>query len=94
VYAVKQKSCGAAQLRYKVHFGVVVAISLVVTDLVCLHDVSLMYTCVESAYGVEGKTPAKRVCAERRYSYYSEIRHNSRTYKIEIEDADNSNASK
>jgi hypothetical protein len=38
--------------------------------------------------------PTKRVCTERRYSRYSEIRHNSRTYKIEIEDADNSNGSK
>jgi hypothetical protein len=46
--------------RYKVHFGVVVAISLVVTDLVCLHDVSLMYTCVESAYGVEGRALGQR----------------------------------
>jgi hypothetical protein len=33
---------------------VVVAISLVATDKVCLHDVSLMYTCGESAQGVEG----------------------------------------
>jgi hypothetical protein len=42
----------------------------------------------------EGETPAKRVRAARRCSYCSEIRHNSRTYKIEIVDADNSNASK
>jgi hypothetical protein len=34
----------------------------------------------------KGETPANRVRAERRCSYCSEIRHNSRTYKIEIED--------
>jgi hypothetical protein len=32
----------------------VVAISLVATDMICLHDVALMYLCVESAYGEEG----------------------------------------
>jgi hypothetical protein len=37
--------------------------------------------------------PTKRVRAERRYSYYSEIRHNSYTYKVEILDIDNSDAS-
>jgi hypothetical protein len=42
----------------------------------------------------EGETPAKRVRAERRCGRCSEIRHNSRTCKIEIGDADNSNASK
>jgi hypothetical protein len=36
----------------------------------------------------------KRVRAERRCGRCSEIRHNSRTCKIEIGDADNSNASK
>jgi hypothetical protein len=40
------------------------------------------------------KTPAKRVRAERRCGRCSEVRHNSRTYKVEIEDVDNSNASK
>jgi hypothetical protein len=42
----------------------------------------------------EGKTPIKRVRVERRCSYYSETRHNSCTYKVEIEDVENSNASK
>jgi hypothetical protein len=37
--------------------------------------------------------PAKRVRVERRYSRCSEIRHNSRTCKVEIEDVDNSNTS-
>ena len=38
----------------------------------------------------EGETPAKRVRAKRRYSCYSEVRYNSYTYKVEIEDIDNS----
>jgi hypothetical protein len=42
----------------------------------------------------EGETPAKRVRAERRCGRCSEIGHNSRTCKIEIRDADNSDASK
>jgi hypothetical protein len=37
--------------------------------------------------------PAKRVRIERRYSYYSKIRHNSRTCKVEILDTDNSDVS-
>jgi hypothetical protein len=42
----------------------------------------------------DGETPAKRVRAERRCGRCSEIGHNSRTCKIEIQDADNSDASK
>ncbi|KAF1924981.1 uncharacterized protein M421DRAFT_71068, partial [Didymella exigua CBS 183.55] len=41
----------------------------------------------------DSKTPAKRVRAERRCSCCSEIRHNSYTFKVEIKDIDNSNAS-
>ncbi|OCK72815.1 hypothetical protein K432DRAFT_314764, partial [Lepidopterella palustris CBS 459.81] len=40
------------------------------------------------------KKAAKRVRVERHYGRYSKIRHNSRTYKVEIEDIDNSKASK
>ncbi|OCK73139.1 hypothetical protein K432DRAFT_313612, partial [Lepidopterella palustris CBS 459.81] len=40
------------------------------------------------------KKAAKRVRIKRRYSCYGEIRHNSRTCKVEIEDIDNSKASK
>jgi hypothetical protein len=47
----------------------------------------------ESGSREDGKTPAKRVRAERRCGCCSKIRHYSRTYKVEIEDADNSNAS-
>jgi hypothetical protein len=41
----------------------------------------------------DSKTPAKRVRAERRCSCCSKIRHNSRTCKAEIEDADDSDNS-
>jgi hypothetical protein len=37
-----------------------VAIKLVATALVCLHDVSLMYLCMESAHGVEGGALGQR----------------------------------
>jgi hypothetical protein len=41
----------------------------------------------------DSKTPAKRVRAERRYGCCSKIRYNSLTYKVEIVDVDNSDAS-
>ena len=40
------------------------------------------------------KTPAKRVRAEQHCRRCSKTGHNSRTCKVEIEDVDNSNASK
>ena len=42
----------------------------------------------------EGETPAKRVRAERRCGRCSETGHNSRTCKVEIEDAEDSEESK
>jgi hypothetical protein len=39
------------------------------------------------------ETPAKRVRAERRCGRCSEVGHNSRTCKVEIEDVDDSDAS-
>ena len=42
----------------------------------------------------DGEMPTKRVRAERRCGRCSEIGHNSRTCKVEIEDVDDSNASK
>ena len=41
----------------------------------------------------DGETPAKRVRAERRCGRCSEVGHNSRTFKVEIEDVDDSDAS-
>jgi hypothetical protein len=41
----------------------------------------------------EGKTPAKRMRAERRCSRCNETGHNSRTCKVEIEDVEDSDAS-
>jgi hypothetical protein len=41
----------------------------------------------------DSKTPAKRVRAERRYRRCGETGHNSRTYKVEIEDAEDSDKS-
>jgi hypothetical protein len=41
-----------------------------------------------------GKTPAKRVRVRRRCRRCGKIRHNSCTCKVEIEDADDSKASK
>jgi hypothetical protein len=42
----------------------------------------------------DSKILAKKVRTERRCSYCSEIRHNSCTYKVEIEDIDSSTTSK
>ena len=42
----------------------------------------------------EGETPAKRVRVGRRCGRCGETGHNSRTCKVEIEDADDSEASK
>jgi hypothetical protein len=56
-----QLSCSVVvfSCRVQLSCSVVVAISLVATDMVCLHDVSLMYNCVESAHGVEGGAPGQ-----------------------------------
>ena len=56
--------------------------------------ISNLITKIESRGRKDSKTPIKRVYVERRYSYYSKIRYNSRTYKVEIKNINNSNASK
>ena len=56
--------------------------------------VSNLITKKKSSSCKDEKTPAKRVRAERRCSRCSKVRHNTRTCKIEIENVDNSNASK
>jgi hypothetical protein len=48
----------------------------------------------ESSSYKEGETPAKRVRAKRRCSYCSKVGYNSCTYKVEIENIDNSEESK
>jgi hypothetical protein len=57
VNVVKQKIMWSSSAKIKewivvlfCSVSVVVAISLVATDMICLHDVSLMCTCVESAH--------------------------------------------
>ena len=42
----------------------------------------------------DSEMPAKRVRVRQRCRRYSKIRHNSCTCKVEVEDADNSKASK
>ena len=42
----------------------------------------------------DSEEPSKRVRVRRHCGCYSEIRHNSRTYKVEIVDIENSDASK
>jgi hypothetical protein len=48
----------------------------------------------ESSSCKDSETPAKRVRAKRHCSCCSKPRYNSYTYKVEIEDVDNSNKSK
>jgi hypothetical protein len=48
----------------------------------------------ESSYYNNSKKFIKRVYIVRHYSYCSKKGHNSRTYIVEIKDADNSNTSK
>ncbi len=48
----------------------------------------------ESSSYKNSKTPIKRVRTKRRCGCYSKTRHNFRTYKVEIENLDNSDASK
>jgi hypothetical protein len=56
-------------------------------------EVSNLIAAKEGSSRKDGETPAKRVRAERRCGRCSEIGHNSRTCKVEIEDVDSSTAS-
>jgi hypothetical protein len=62
-------------------------------ETLIVSKVSELIAAKEGSSCEECKTPAKRVRAERRCGRCSEIGHNSRTCKVEIEDVDNSNAS-
>jgi hypothetical protein len=56
-------------------------------------EVSDLIAKMEGGRREDGETPAKRVHAERRCGRCSEVGHNSRTCKVEIEDVDDSEAS-
>jgi hypothetical protein len=63
-------------------------------EILIVSKVLDLITIREGSRRKEGKELVKRVRLGRRYSYYSEIRHNSRTYKVEIKDINTSDASK
>jgi hypothetical protein len=63
-------------------------------ETLTVSKVSNLITAKKGSSCKESKTPAKRVRLERRCGRCSKIRHNSRTCKVEILDADNSDASK
>jgi hypothetical protein len=65
-----------------------------VEEILIVSKVLDLITKREGSRRKESKELAKRVRLGRRYSYYSEIRHNSRTCKVEIKDVNNSDASK
>ena len=64
-----------------------------VEESLTVSKVSNLITKKEGSSYKEGETPTKRVRAERRCGRCSEIGHNSRTCKVEIEDVDDSDAS-
>jgi hypothetical protein len=64
-----------------------------VEETLTVGEVSDLIAKREGSSRKDGETPAKRVRAERRCGRCGEIGHNSRTCKVEIEDADNSEES-
>jgi hypothetical protein len=56
-------------------------------------EVSDLIAKMDGSRHKDSETPAKRVRAERRCSRCSEVGHNSRTCRVEIEYVDNSDAS-
>ena len=65
-----------------------------VEEILIVSKVLDLITKREGSRRKEGKELAKRVRAGRRCGCCGEIRHNSRTYKVEIKDINNSDASK
>jgi hypothetical protein len=55
-------------------------------ETLTVSEVTNLIAAKESSCREEGKTPARRARAERRCGRCSEIGHNSRTCKVEIED--------
>jgi hypothetical protein len=76
---IKRKTCKRQYIRVK--------------ETLIVSKVSNLIIIKEGSSCEDSKTPAKRVRAKRRCSYYSKVRHNSYTYKVEIVDVDNSDAS-
>jgi hypothetical protein len=64
-----------------------------IEETLIVSEVSDLITKRESSSRKDGETPAKRVYTKRYCGRCGEIRHNSRTYKVEIEDTDNSEES-
>jgi hypothetical protein len=64
-----------------------------VEETLIVSEVLDLITKRESSSRKDSETLTKRVRAKRYYSRYGEIRYNSRTYKVEIEDIDNSEES-
>jgi hypothetical protein len=64
-----------------------------VEETLIVGEVSDLIAKKEGGSRGDGETPAKRVRAERRYGRCSKTGHNSRTCKVEIEDADDSDDS-
>jgi hypothetical protein len=63
-------------------------------ETLTVSKVTNLITAKEGGSCNNSKTPAKRVRAERHCSCCGKTRHNSCTCKVEIEDAEDSNASK
>jgi hypothetical protein len=64
-----------------------------VEETLIVGEVSDLIAEKEGSSRGDGETPVKRVRAERRCGRCSKTRHNSRTCKVEIEDADDSDDS-
>ena len=65
-----------------------------VEETLIVSKVANLIAIKKSNYYNSGKKPTKRICRKRHCSVCSKIRHNARTYKVEIEDVEYSNASK
>jgi hypothetical protein len=64
-----------------------------VEETLTVGEVSDLIAEREGSSRKDGKMPAKRVHAERHCGCCGKVRHNSRTCKVQIEDADNSEES-
>ena len=63
-------------------------------ETLTVSEVSNLIAKIDGSKRKDSKTPAKRVRVERRCGRCSEVGHNSRTCKVEIEVVDDSDASK